>query len=415
MCPLIPADSAATAAAAACPWQDVAHPAVAAALPVTTCFAGSGHCGCMARWRQPQPQVAAREPGATSVGGDDAAGTALCSDPAVARDRTHVTVNIVGGWLADERIPYRGLHLCPTTLCTVTPRDRPSPHADGTLTAVVADASADALPSVDDGRAGLLGVIYLENPLAAPGTLTPEFHALFDVGLTLWPLRPQDIMIHYSEHDFAHYARPPPVPFARKRDGLLWMQSNCVQWRREQVEALMAHIQVDSVGACLQNSDVTAVAPACAAGDWPHDVYRGTNECAAAHYKYYIAIENSRYDNYTTEKLWRGLAAGAVPVYLGAPNVREYLPAPGAAVLMEDFPSVEALVAYLREGMADEGLYYERHMEWRARPDTWSPGFKRVIEYGRNRWACAFCEYVGAAKRAGGPAPDGEEDADSEE
>ena len=37
--------------------------------------------------------------------------------------------------------------------------------------------------------------------------------------------------------------------------------------------------------------------------------------------------------DYITERLWQGLRAGAVPVYFGAPNVRDYLPDRDAVVL----------------------------------------------------------------------------------
>ena len=43
----------------------------------------------------------------------------------------------------------------------------------------------------------------------------------------------------------------------------------------------------------------------------------------ARQYLFTIAIENSLEYDYVTEKLWQPLAAGSVPIYLGAPNVDE--------------------------------------------------------------------------------------------
>lgn len=40
-----------------------------------------------------------------------------------------------------------------------------------------------------------------------------------------------------------------------------------------------------------------------------------------AKYKFTIAIENAICDDYITEKLWRPLIAGSVPIYLGSPSV----------------------------------------------------------------------------------------------
>lgn len=47
---------------------------------------------------------------------------------------------------------------------------------------------------------------------------------------------------------------------------------------------------------------------------------------AIAPYKYHIALENSRYPHYWTEKLADAFLAGAFPIYHGAPNLNEYFP-----------------------------------------------------------------------------------------
>lgn len=41
-----------------------------------------------------------------------------------------------------------------------------------------------------------------------------------------------------------------------------------------------------------------------------------------ARYKFVIAYENSACDDYITEKLWRPLMLGVVPIYFGAPNIQ---------------------------------------------------------------------------------------------
>lgn len=40
-----------------------------------------------------------------------------------------------------------------------------------------------------------------------------------------------------------------------------------------------------------------------------------------ARYKFVIAFENSACEDYVTEKLWRPLAVGVLPIYYGAPNI----------------------------------------------------------------------------------------------
>ena len=55
------------------------------------------------------------------------------------------------------------------------------------------------------------------------------------------------------------------------------------------------------------------------------------------------AYENSAAPGYATEKLFQVLAEGSVPVYWGAPDARALLPAPAAAVMVDDFegPALE--------------------------------------------------------------------------
>ncbi len=45
-----------------------------------------------------------------------------------------------------------------------------------------------------------------------------------------------------------------------------------------------------------------------------------------APFRYSIAVENSRHDHYWTEKIADCFLAGTVPIYWGAPNIRDYFP-----------------------------------------------------------------------------------------
>merc|ERR1712038_1232644 len=80
-----------------------------------------------------------------------------------------------------------------------------------------------------------------------------------------------------------------------------------------------------------------------------------------AKYKFIIAVENAVCDDYITEKLWRTLQVGAVPIYLGAPNIEELLPHENAAVLVKDFSSVKE-VADLIHRLNDNDKEYVRYL-----------------------------------------------------
>ncbi|KPI84270.1 putative glycosyl transferase [Leptomonas seymouri] len=51
--------------------------------------------------------------------------------------------------------------------------------------------------------------------------------------------------------------------------------------------------------------------------------------CAFRKYKYVLAFENSIEDDYVTEKVYNALLSGALPLYVGAMNIDEYIPQSG--------------------------------------------------------------------------------------
>lgn len=74
-----------------------------------------------------------------------------------------------------------------------------------------------------------------------------------------------------------------------------------------------------------------------------------------ANYRFAFAIENTGNERgAVTEKMFDAMAAGCVPVYLGAPNVTDYVPA-NCFIDMRNFANVDDLWTYL--GDVDEAKY----------------------------------------------------------
>jgi hypothetical protein len=65
-----------------------------------------------------------------------------------------------------------------------------------------------------------------------------------------------------------------------------------------------------------------------------------------AAYKFAICFENMAYPGYITEKIIDCFVAGVIPIYLGAPDVQEYIPA-DAFIDMRQFSSWQGLTGYL--------------------------------------------------------------------
>lgn len=70
-------------------------------------------------------------------------------------------------------------------------------------------------------------------------------------------------------------------------------------------------------------------------------------------YRYGLCVENAQFPGYVTEKLIDCLVAGVIPLYMGAPDVGQYIPA-GCFVDMRKYSSWADLLEYL-QAMPEEG------------------------------------------------------------
>ncbi|XP_049884486.1 alpha-(1,3)-fucosyltransferase 10-like [Pectinophora gossypiella] len=139
---------------------------------------------------------------------------------------------------------------------------------------------------------------------------------------------------------------------------VLYMQNDCdtTTERDEYVKVLMEYIKVDSYGECLHNKDLV-INRSYQTFLSDKDMYQ-----FIAKYKFMIAIENGVCNDYMTEKLWRPIQAGVVPIYFGAPQIRDWLPNNKSAILLEDFPTPELLSQHLHY-LLNNDTAYEEYLE----------------------------------------------------
>ncbi|XP_068085037.1 alpha-(1,3)-fucosyltransferase 10 [Anabrus simplex] len=133
-----------------------------------------------------------------------------------------------------------------------------------------------------------------------------------------------------------------------------YIQSDCSTplERDAYVTELMKYIPVDSYGSCIQNKKLP---PSLAnplesmdSDEFFHFVAR---------YKFTLAFENAVCEDYITEKLWRPLIVGSVPVYMGSPSVKDWLPNNSSAIIAADFKSPQDLAEYLLSINKDDNMY----------------------------------------------------------
>ncbi|XP_049826114.1 alpha-(1,3)-fucosyltransferase B isoform X2 [Aethina tumida] len=136
---------------------------------------------------------------------------------------------------------------------------------------------------------------------------------------------------------------------------ILYLQSDCDTpiGRDNVVKQLMKHIDIDSYGACLHNKDF----PSEISKVNSLDLYNEELLKFIARYKFVIAFENAECKDYITEKLWRPLIAGSVPIYWGSPTVEDWLPTNNSVILLNNFESIESLAAYIKQVNNNDTLY----------------------------------------------------------
>ncbi|KAK0164399.1 hypothetical protein PV328_003033 [Microctonus aethiopoides] len=145
----------------------------------------------------------------------------------------------------------------------------------------------------------------------------------------------------------------------KKLAPVLYIQSNCdtMNDRDLYILELMKYIPVDSYGSCINNRQL----PNNLKENYVDQLNRKEFMEFVAQYKFTLAFENAVCDDYITEKLWRPLIVGSVPVYYGSPSFKDWLPSNNSAIAVNDFKNPKELAEYLLACLKDDKKY-EDHL-----------------------------------------------------
>ncbi|KAK2168924.1 hypothetical protein LSH36_13g14027 [Paralvinella palmiformis] len=186
--------------------------------------------------------------------------------------------------------------------------------------------------------------------LPTTNTLT-YLDGMFNATMTY--MRESDFFLPYISYSPINRSLESYTVVPDKSRQVLWLVSNCKSdsRRSEYVVVLKQYIQVDVYGNCGKA-----------------DPCRGNATCSNAlieQYKFYLAFENAECRDYVTEKFWRSLRHGVVPVVLGA-TVAEYeaLAPPNSFLHVDNFTSIRSLADYLLY-LDRNPAAYGRYLEWR--------------------------------------------------
>jgi hypothetical protein len=106
-------------------------------------------------------------------------------------------------------------------------------------------------------------------------------------------------------------------------------------------------------------------------------------------YKFNLCFENSINEGYISEKYWQALEVGTIPVYLGAPDIKFYEPAPNSILHVKDY-SVKELAEKIIF-LSNNDVEYNKMLDWKRNP---SPKFLNVVDYMTSDIFCKLCRRV---------------------
>ena len=165
-------------------------------------------------------------------------------------------------------------------------------------------------------------------------------------------------------HKLEWLERPTEVQTNQKssegRGLVMYLQSDCnpPSDRDSFVQELMKYVSVDSYGKCLHNRDLPEhlVDP----------LTFSSKEILSlvSKYKFTLAFENARCHDYITEKFWRPLYAGSVPIVLGSPSIKDWAPTNGSIIVADDFAGPKELADYLNH-LDKNDKEYEQYLEFK--------------------------------------------------
>lgn len=165
-----------------------------------------------------------------------------------------------------------------------------------------------------------------------------------------------------------------------KDKSVAWVASHCetLQWNRTKfVEDLQQFIPIDTYGKCG-----TKTLP------WRRkELLRKVMEP----YRFYLSFENSCCDQYITEKFWRSLDFGMIPVVVGAPlqNYLDLAP-PDSFLHVDQFNSLKEMADYMLE-ISRNPRKMRKHLSWRTKGDVFSEEIQdHILNPLRNTTLCAI-------------------------
>ena len=180
--------------------------------------------------------------------------------------------------------------------------------------------------------------------------------------------------------------QPPSDPAKRTKAAALFLSDCSFKWRTDYIKKIMKYIHVDSYGKCLHNVPKQ------------QSRYGDRNNIISTtlqSYRMLITFENLIQQDYITEKIWTAYQGGAIPVYLGPPDIYDWVPGNHTFIDPHKFSGPKELAEYMKRVAEDDELfkYHTSNFEWDRT--------KRMMDKYcfRADYKCRMCEFAYKMRR----------------
>ncbi|KAM9962284.1 hypothetical protein ACTFIR_005187 [Dictyostelium discoideum] len=151
----------------------------------------------------------------------------------------------------------------------------------------------------------------------------------------------------------------------KRNNSAIFISSNCVDGlslsRTNLVKELSKIIKIESLGNCLNDDNKVNIKSKEELGsiysriEYNMEIYKKA--------KFVICFENENSTNYVTEKVYTALYAGAIPIWMGAKNIDQYVPT-GSIINGNEFNNINEIGEHIKS-IIDGKIDYKRYFKWK--------------------------------------------------
>ena len=196
-------------------------------------------------------------------------------------------------------------------------------------------------------------------------------------------------VFHFDKYNLRN--RPPVAWDSVKSKAIYLVNSSCSSQgsrRNKYFHATAAKYPVDAYGTCHHNVEV----PAGMTIDTPE----GRIELMKQ-YKFVLAFDSMTEKDHISDLMWEALLSGAVPVMVGADNMRDHLPR-NSFIWAGDYQSWDDMAAYIKT-VSDDKALWESYHKWRTDEGALK-AFEDKYYFTKTNPLCRVCRWA-YAKRYG--------------